>query len=724
MPKINNQKGVVHLLLPILLLLGIVAGVYLITQGNPLKLFSKASNPPIVFKKVDGSSLPTNSSGIAQTTSATVRVELTSTLGSPVSGNSVSAPSYSTPTGGYSYPTPSSYTTPSYATPSYGTPSYNTPSYSTPSTGIIKTVHAAYSTPAIGGVSEPIKPGTVSYRIAENPTDLSNTSYVSYTQEPTVITYTFKDANLGQKFLWAEFKAADGTTDRRSAQIDLVSASGGSSSGFGKAIKFNNETSNNAYLVIRPTFFTNLAMPSEWTLDGWIKTPKPVSGNYLRDYSVITLTKPQGFYDNGYLFRLNLETQESNGESRPMFKALLANWTDNQNRHLAYISVGAQSAVRLKADTWNHIAITSTTSGNKCTLKMYIDGKLAESTERIMNPTCTLSAQQPQEVWFAKPPTSLGGISGYYYPGLIDDARLTRGLLYSSEFSPGSINPNIVDRTNTIALYQFNGNINDDSTYRHNTQSFGNIQFVDSTIGAPVPTPSPVISTPPIGFIEELYNVLPSISGLIGWAYDPDESSKAVSIEAYLDKEYAGQSPAATGVTNILRSDVNSARKITGSHGFNLPIAGLNDGKAHKIYVYALDTQSGNRVALTRSPYDTSKIVPNPKSNFETITSDGYVVGWALDPTNPTSQLTIKLYIDTVNDPSVGSGVTDQLRADVNKSLSVTGNHGFKVKIPSKYRDGKSHSIYVFTLPVKTGTSYISGSRYMITNSPKTFTLK
>ncbi|MCL4366264.1 hypothetical protein M1437_03490 [Patescibacteria group bacterium] len=38
-----NQRGVVHLLVPLILLLGLVVGVYLVTSGNPLKLFSKAS---------------------------------------------------------------------------------------------------------------------------------------------------------------------------------------------------------------------------------------------------------------------------------------------------------------------------------------------------------------------------------------------------------------------------------------------------------------------------------------------------------------------------------------------------------------------------------------------------------------------------------------------------------------------------------------------------------
>ena len=122
-----EQKGAIQFIVLLILLAGIVGGVWLITKGNPLKLFSRASTPPIVFKTSTGQPLPTNLSGVPQTTSPTIKIELTSTFGPP-------ATSYPTP----SYPTPSyqsPYFTPSYGTPSYGTPSYETPyAYPTPIT--------------------------------------------------------------------------------------------------------------------------------------------------------------------------------------------------------------------------------------------------------------------------------------------------------------------------------------------------------------------------------------------------------------------------------------------------------------------------------------------------------------------------------------------------------------------------------------------------------------
>lgn len=84
MPKLN-QRGAAHLLVLLILLAGLIAGVYLVTSGNPLKLFSKAANSPVVFKSFDGKSLSLNSNGVYQTTSPYVRVEITSTLGPPAS---------------------------------------------------------------------------------------------------------------------------------------------------------------------------------------------------------------------------------------------------------------------------------------------------------------------------------------------------------------------------------------------------------------------------------------------------------------------------------------------------------------------------------------------------------------------------------------------------------------------------------------------------------------
>lgn len=74
MPKLD-QQGAIQFIVLLLLLAGIAVGVYLLTSGNPLKLFSKATNPPITFKDANGNSLP-KEGDLPVTTSPQVQIEL------------------------------------------------------------------------------------------------------------------------------------------------------------------------------------------------------------------------------------------------------------------------------------------------------------------------------------------------------------------------------------------------------------------------------------------------------------------------------------------------------------------------------------------------------------------------------------------------------------------------------------------------------------------------
>lgn len=64
---------------------------------------------------------------------------------------------------------------------------------------------------------------TVSFRVAENPTDLDAAAWQPYTSHPmTGINFEFKDKTPGKKFVWVEFKDSSGKTERRSAEITLL----------------------------------------------------------------------------------------------------------------------------------------------------------------------------------------------------------------------------------------------------------------------------------------------------------------------------------------------------------------------------------------------------------------------------------------------------------------------------------------------------------------------
>lgn len=96
MPKLS-QRGVVHLLVPILLILGIITAVYLVTNGSPLKLFSKASSEKIewVSSSGDSQNCVTYIDGKKVTTCPTVKfkINLPTDQDVPSGGNIPAAPS-------------------------------------------------------------------------------------------------------------------------------------------------------------------------------------------------------------------------------------------------------------------------------------------------------------------------------------------------------------------------------------------------------------------------------------------------------------------------------------------------------------------------------------------------------------------------------------------------------------------------------------------------------
>lgn len=204
MPKLD-QRGIINLLIPLILVLGIIVGVWLITNGNPLKIFSHASNSPIVFKSSTGQALSIDSSGVPQSSSPSVKIEFTSTLGGP----------------------------------------------------------AGISSP----VSGPTQSTTKYVRYAEDPTSLNSATYQVYTKEPIVVDYTFSSA--GSKFIWADFVSTDGRTDRKSGQINIISQtqSGPVKDSFNRGDnpeKLGQADTGQNWLVLRGKFgtFNNEAYPA------------------------------------------------------------------------------------------------------------------------------------------------------------------------------------------------------------------------------------------------------------------------------------------------------------------------------------------------------------------------------------------------------------------------------------------------------------------------------
>ncbi len=87
-----------------------------------------------------------------------------------------------------------------------------------------------------------------------------------------------------------------------------------------------------------------------------------------------------------------------------------------------------------------------------------------------------------------------------------------------------------------------------------------------------------------------------------GWAYDPDEPSKSITIHVYVDGPVGNGRVVGSATANKLRNDVNAAYGISGNHGFGFTIPSELLKGYRKFYVYAIDSQGGVNPLVAGSP--------------------------------------------------------------------------------------------------------------------------
>ena len=150
-----------------------------------------------------------------------------------------------------------------------------------------------------------------------------------------------------------------------------------------------------------------------------------------------------------------------------------------------------------------------------------------------------------------------------------------------------------------------------------------------------------------------------------------------------------------------------------------------SDGGSAGPQVYAISLGSdsvvpgsGPAAASAQQPASASA-VSSPQGYFDGTASDGTLFGWTYDPDASSQSNDVEIYIDGAK----GSGTllatvtANASRPDVNSVRGVTGNHGFTYSIPKNYRNGISHSYYVYGID-KTGNT-----DFHLTNSPRSITL-
>lgn len=133
------------------------------------------------------------------------------------------------------------------------------------------------------------------------------------------------------------------------------------------------------------------------------------------------------------------------------------------------------------------------------------------------------------------------------------------------------------------------------------TKARGEVSYRDIPITV-VATPPPVgTSEPATGNFD---STDAGTCSVVGWAYDPDASGNSINVHIYRDQSAsAGGTYVATCAANQLRTDVNTARGISGNHGFNCQLPSSYRGTgAHNLYIHAIDVNGTPNNVIGGSP--------------------------------------------------------------------------------------------------------------------------
>ena len=101
-----------------------------------------------------------------------------------------------------------------------------------------------------------------------------------------------------------------------------------------------------------------------------------------------------------------------------------------------------------------------------------------------------------------------------------------------------------------------------------------------------------------------------------------------------------------------------------------------------------------------------------PIGNIDDVSYRGdgkvLVAGWAFDPDQPATEISIAIYVDGVGVSWFPTGVP---RGDVNSAYGISGKHGYEVVLPMS---PGGHSVTVFAINVPEGNNPVIGTRSVL----------
>lgn len=298
-------------------------------------------------------------------------------------------------------------------------------------------------------------------------------------------------------------------------------------------------------------------------------------------------------------------------------------------------------ATAAEAVTWNHH--WSNSGGN------WVLGVTANTNKTVYNPGETINLSSA--VWNVSCANNSVGIHTLWAD------------LGSQSVVLSDINTNhrgTVRGSGTMTAPATPGNYNIRVSVR--TKARGEVSYRDIPITV-VATPPPVGTTQPA--TGNFDSADASTCSVVGWAYDPDASGNSINVHIYRDQSAsAGGTYVATCAANQFRSDVNTARGISGNHGFNCQLPSSYRGTgAHNLYIHAIDVNGTPNNVIGGSPRSLScSAIPATAS----ISGNGCEIALGAS----TCQGSVTWDIDGADAPSVRNTTTN-----TTYSTAASGNN-------------------------------------------------
>jgi len=183
---------------------------------------------------------------------------------------------------------------------------------------------------------------------------------------------------------------------------------------------------------------------------------------------------------------------------------------------------------------------------------------------------------------------------------------------------------------------------------------------------------APCLTGRPIGVVDEISSTGNTVH-ISGWAYDPDSPSTSLNVAIYQDGH------GLMGIhANQPRPDVNSARHITGNHGFSASFSASSGHHTYTVFAINIGNGSGNPQIGGRTIIVNPGTAPIGHMDRCDPVGDSIVIsGWAFDRDVPSTSIGVAIYQDAKPVMGIHASLP---RSDVNSAYGISGNHGFSAQ--------------------------------------------